>query len=130
MPHKHQKSHPLSRAPVKLSPYGKKRLTILRPGLFKTRSSAFEFGKDVFDLYLQNDPKDLGKFWDRELTKSQLKNRRLRLIQIFGHFLFFLKWRKDPNPRFTYFVQNLDDGIEAREIIRRDREWAQANGEA
>ncbi|THU86728.1 hypothetical protein K435DRAFT_804859 [Dendrothele bispora CBS 962.96] len=118
----------------KLSAYGREKLTILRPALFKLHTvqdnpSVFQFGQNMYDLYLNRDPEDLKKYWTVEFTKRQLKKKRLKLGSMIGGFFYFLRWRKDPNPRFSYFVQNLDDGVEALEIIRRDKQWAREHGE-
>ncbi|THU91079.1 hypothetical protein K435DRAFT_801517 [Dendrothele bispora CBS 962.96] len=118
----------------KLSAYGREKLTILRPALFKLHTvednpSVFQFGQNMYDLYLNRDPEDLKKYWTVEFTKRQLKKKRLKLGSIIGGFFYFLRWRKDPNPRFSYFIQNLDDGVEALEIIQRDKQWAREHGE-
>ncbi|THU98903.1 hypothetical protein K435DRAFT_856139 [Dendrothele bispora CBS 962.96] len=127
MPHK-PKPRP------QLSTYSREKLSVFRPALFKLHTveenpSVFQFGQSMYDLYLQRDPKELQKYWTVDLTKRQLKDKRLKLGSIFGGFFYFLRWRQDPNPRFSYFVQNLDDGVEALEIIRRDKQWAREHGE-
>ncbi|THU79837.1 hypothetical protein K435DRAFT_810378 [Dendrothele bispora CBS 962.96] len=119
---------PYQSKPSKLSAYGKQQLTILRPALFPlpgaqndTRIS--HFARDFYDGKLK-DPEAFLKFWSENVTVQKLKKQRKKHEQIIRGYLFFLKWGKDPNPRYSTFIRNLWSGLDFDNMLAEDRDFA------
>ncbi|THU94962.1 hypothetical protein K435DRAFT_798511 [Dendrothele bispora CBS 962.96] len=119
---------PHTRKPLALSRHGKNQLSLLRPALFplpgvQNSTDIPEFARDFYSRKLQ-EPQEFLKFWSGNATIKKLKKQRKKLEGIIRGYLFFLKWGRDPDPRYSTFIRNLWSGLDFDDMLAEDRAFA------